>query len=299
MSINIANQPPKRPVPMPAPASSTPQHHPDRPFGHLPAGTIRVLQLTDTHLYADPAGALLGMTTLQSLDALLDLVRAEAVPADVLLATGDLVHDGSAAGYRLLAGRLGTLGCPALALPGNHDDPAVLGEVLRGPPVERIREARFGGWQILLLDSTVCGSDGGRLTTAELDWLNGALSASTADHSLVCLHHSPVPTGSDWLDTMALENAGEFFGMLDRCPRVRGVLFGHIHQTLEAERDGVRLLGSPSTCVQFAKVRPRFGVDPRPPGYRWLGLMPDGTIRSGVRRIAGPALAVQLDASGY
>ena len=284
---------------MPDTDPSTPPRDPGRPFEHLPAGSIRVLQITDTHLYADPAGALLGMTTLESLDAVLDLVRDESLPADVVLATGDLVHDGSAAGYRLLAGRLGALGCPTLALPGNHDDPGVLDQELATPPVERAREARFGAWQILLLDSTVPGSDGGLLATAELEWLDGALRAATAGYALVCLHHSPLPTGSDWLDTMALANAAELFAVLDRHPRVRGVLFGHIHQRLEAERNGVRIMGSPSTCVQFAKVRPRFGVDTQPPGYRWLGLLPDGTIRSGVRRVAGPVGTLDLAASGY
>jgi len=269
----------------------------DGPFAGLPAGTLRIVQTTDTHLFADPAGTLLGMTTLGSLDAVLDLVKAEALPADAVLATGDLVHDGSAAGYRLLRDRLAVLGCPVLALPGNHDDPAVLAEVLAAPPVARTRAIRLGGWQVLLLDSTVPGSDGGLLTDSELEWLDATLGADPM-HALVCLHHSPLPTGSDWLDTMALANADEFFAALDRHPRVRGVLFGHIHQTLEAERRGVRIMGSPSTCVQFAKVRPRFGVDSRPPGYRWLGLLPDGEIRSAVRRVAASG-SVQLDASGY
>jgi Icc protein len=284
------------PDPSPPPARAP---EPDRPFAGLPAGTARVVQLTDTHLFADPAGLLLGMNTLASLDAVIDRVRAEALPAEVALATGDLVHDGSEAGYRLLSNRLGSLGCPVLALPGNHDDPAVLGTVLTGPTVRHVREARFGDWQILLLDSTVPGSDGGALSPGELDWLDDALGTTATPHALVCLHHAPLPTGSEWLDTMILANADAFFAVLDRHARVRGVLFGHIHQTFEAERNGVRVLASPSTCVQFAKVRPRFGVDPRPPGYRWLGLAPDGTIHTGVRRLARPVAGLDLGAGGY
>lgn len=280
------------------PPVSEPRPEPGPPFADLPPGTVRVLQITDTHLFADPQGALLGMPTLRSLDAVLDLVRAEALPADLALATGDLVHDGSASGYRLLGERLAVLGCPTFALPGNHDDPVLLEAVLAAPPVQRRRETRCGDWQILLLDSTIPGSDGGRLPQSELDRLDAALGA-TPGHALVCLHHSPLATGSDWLDTMALTNADDFFGVLDRHPCVRGVLFGHIHQTLEAARNGVRIMGSPSTCVQFAKVRPRFGVDPRPPGYRWLGLLPDGGIRSGVRRVADAPGPLQLDAGGY
>lgn len=281
------------------PAAPETTQTPGPPLDGLPAGAVRVVQVTDTHLFADPGGALLGMNTLQSLDRVLELVRAEALPADVALATGDLVHDGSAAGYLVLAERLASLSCPALALPGNHDDPAVLAQLLAAPPVERVREAGFGNWRILLLDSTVPGSDGGLLAPAELEWLDAALGAEPAAHALVCLHHSPLPTGSDWLDTMVLDNADAFFATLDRHAQVRGVLFGHIHQTLEAERNGVRIMGSPSTCVQFAKVRPRFGVDPRPPGYRWLALLPDGAIRSGVRRVSGPLGPMALDARGY
>jgi Icc protein len=259
---------------------------------------VRLVQITDTHLYAEPRGALLGMVTLDSLDAVLDLVAGEALPADAVLATGDLVHDGSAAGYALLRERLGRLACPVLALPGNHDDPGTLAEMLSQAPVRRAREARFGGWQVLLLDSTVPGEDGGRLDEAELAWLDERLGSGSG-HALVCLHHSPLPTGSDWLDTMRLANADAFFAVLDRHPGVRGVLFGHIHQTLEATRNGVRIMGSPSTCVQFAKVRPRFGLDPRPPGYRWLALLPDGGIRSGVRRLSAPFGTVDLAAGGY
>jgi Icc protein len=267
-------------------------------FAGLPAGTVRVVQITDPHLYADPAGALLGVPTLESLDAVLALVRAEALPADAVIATGDLVHDGSPAGYARLCARLAGLGCPAYVLPGNHDDPAALRSATREPPVISCREARLGHWRLVFLDSTVPGQDGGRLSDAELAALDAALDAD-AGHTLVSLHHPPLPIGSAWLDGMALANADALFALLDRHPAVRGVLFGHIHQPFEAERNGVRLLGTPSTCVQFAAVRPRFGIDPAPAGYRWLGLLPDGGIATGVGRLAAPTGAVQLDARGY
>ena len=286
----MSSTPPSPPPPAEAPTQA--------PFADLPDGAVRLVQITDTHLYADPGGALLGMVTLDSLDAVVDLVAGEALPADAVLATGDLVHDGSAAGYALLRERLARLGCPVLALPGNHDDPTTLAAVLAQPPVTNAREARFADWHVLLLDSTVPGEDGGLLGEGELAWLDERLSSGPG-HSLVCLHHSPLPTGSDWLDTMRLANAEAFFAVLDRHPTVRGVLFGHIHQTLEATRNGVRIMGSPSTCVQFAKVRPRFGLDPRPPGYRWLALLPDGGIRSGVRRLSAAVGTVDLDAGGY
>jgi Icc protein len=264
----------------------------------LPAGTVRVVQITDPHLYAEPAGALLGVPTLESLDAVLALVRAEALPADAVIATGDLVHDGSPAGYARLCARLAGLGCPAYVLPGNHDDPATLRSATHEPPVISCREARLGHWRLVFLDSTVPGQDGGRLSDAELAALDAALDAGP-EHALVCLHHPPLPIGSDWLDGMALANAETLFRVLDRHTSVRGVVFGHIHQPFETTRNGVKLLGTPSTCVQFAAVRPSFRIDPAPAGYRWLGLLPDGGIATGVRRLAAQTSAVQLDARGY
>lgn len=267
-------------------------------YNGLPAGTVRVVQVTDPHLYAEPTGKLLGVPTQESLDAVLALVRAEALPADAVIATGDLVHDGSPAAYARLCAQLAGLGCPAYALPGNHDDPAALRAATREPPVTSRREIVLGNWRLVFLDSTVPGQDGGHLSEEELAALDAALGAG-AEHALVCLHHPPLPIGSDWLDGMALANAGALFRVLDHHASVRGVVFGHIHQPFETVRNGVKLLGTPSTCVQFAAVRPRFGIDPAPAGYRWLGLLPDGAIATGVRRLAAPTSAVQLDARGY
>jgi Icc protein len=49
-------------------------------------------------------------------------------------------------------------------------------------------------------DSYDPGCVGGRLTAAELERLDAELARS-ARHSMVCLHHHPVPMGSRWLDT--------------------------------------------------------------------------------------------------
>lgn len=257
-------------------------------YAGLPPGAVRLVQLTDTHLFADPAGTLLGVDTLASLDAVIALVRREALPADGVVATGDLVHDGSVAGYARLRERLSQLGCPCHLLPGNHDDAGRLAAAADALPVRCCREVRLADWTVVCLDSSVPGQDGGCLGASELGALDAALGRG-GRHALVCLHHPPVPIGSAWLDGMALADADELFAVIGRHPAVRGVVFGHVHQAFAGWRDGVRLLGAPSTCVQFATVRPRFGTDSRPPGYRWLGLCPDGTLATGVRRLAAPA----------
>ncbi len=49
-----------------------------------------MVQLTDTHLCKQHGGTLLGMDTDHSLQAVIDLVKAERPAIDLLLGTGDL-----------------------------------------------------------------------------------------------------------------------------------------------------------------------------------------------------------------
>ena len=262
-------------------------------------GIVRVLQLTDSHLYADPAGTLAGMNTLNAFDQVLAAAAPCAATADCVLATGDLVHDATPEGYGVMAERIQRLGRPVYCLPGNHDIPDVMEESLNQGLVSTPKSARFGGWLIVLLDSTLPGRPGGALSAVELARLQSLLDAHADHHVLVSLHHQPVPIGSGWMDRMALANPAPFFEIIDGHSGVRGILWGHIHQTFEAERAGVRLMGSPSTCIQFTPGRARFGIDRVAPGYRWLDLHPDGRIRSGVERIAAIPAGIDMETAGY
>ena len=55
-----------------------------------PVQPLRVVQLSDFHLFADTDGKLLGLNTQFSLEAVLDRVRREQPDMDLILATGDL-----------------------------------------------------------------------------------------------------------------------------------------------------------------------------------------------------------------
>ena len=269
-----------------------------RPFANLPPGTLRVAQVTDPHLYADPSGCLLGLNTLESFDRILDMARSLA-PLDTVLVTGDLVHDGSPVGYAHLRRRLARLQVPTYCLAGNHDLPAVMRSVVHRGKVQVTTSAQLKGWSLVFLNSTLPDNDGGHLSDQELENLANSLNAHPDKPTLVCLHHHPVPVGSAWMDTMALDNPERFFDIIDRHPQVWAILWGHIHQEFEAQRKGVRLIGSPSTCIQFTPGQDEFGVDPLPPGFRWLALLPDGQIRTGVERLAACPAEIDLRSAGY
>lgn len=248
----------------------------------------RLVQITDLHLCEQPGDLLeAGINTDDRLAQGLGLVQR--LRPDWIVATGDLAQDPVEQTYQRLRRAFAPLTAPVYALPGNHDEPALLGRLLGtadGRPHKRVTR---GNWQLLLLDSTSNSHPHrGHLDGKELRWLDRTL-ASTADyHSLICLHHHPLPVGSAWMDRIALGNSDEFLGCLDRHRQVRGVVFGHVHQAFESERNGVRYFGTPSTALQFVPGCDRLAIDDLPPAVRYFDLHADGLIQSAVEYTADP-----------
>jgi Icc protein len=116
------------------------------------------------------------------------------------------------------------------------------------------------------------------LSEESLGFLDDALARFADSHVLVVLHHHPVPVGSAWLDSIRLMNGPELLQAVARHRNVRGMLWGHVHQSFDGMHDGVAMMSTPSTCFQFVPGRDDFAIDERPPGYRWLHLYPDGRI---------------------
>jgi Icc protein len=137
-----------------------------------------------------------------------------------------------------------------------------------------------------MLDSVVAGEAHGHLPQAELARLEQALASAGQRHVMVCLHHHPVQMASRWLDTVRLQNSSDFFGIVDRCPQVRAISWGHVHQQFDVRRKGVRLLAVPSTCAQFTPYSDNFAVDTQShPGYRRFALHTDGAIETEIVRV--------------
>ncbi|MDX1734631.1 MAG: 3',5'-cyclic-AMP phosphodiesterase [Halioglobus sp.] len=262
--------------------------------------TVSVLQITDTHLCADRGGTLLGMDTDHSLQAVIDLARRERPDADLVLATGDLADGGSPAAYGRLNDYFAQFSCPSFWLPGNHDDRDAMASECGGRS-QMGQEIRAGSWQVVMLDSQIPGEVGGELGADELARLDAALAEAAGDglHSLVVLHHHPVLIDCAWLDEQIVADREAFFATLDRYRGVRAVLWGHVHQEIDARHRDVRLLATPSTCVQFAPGSGDFAAEDQPPGYRWLDLHADGTLSTGTSRVRDVQFTVDLDGGGY
>jgi len=237
---------------------------------------VRIVQVSDCHLPADPRRRYRGINPRLNLEAL--LVKIEAIRPDLLLLTGDLSDDGSRASYLALRSIFGSLETPVLALPGNHDDPALLETTFPGSPVGGISVSDHGAWQIVRLDSCMPGRPEGRIGDRAITELEEHLSRHADRPQLVALHHQPIAIGTPWIDRFPLLNPQPLLQAIDRCPAVKAVVWGHIHQEFIDTRNGTVMMGGPSSAINTVPGVEKFTPDSFGPACRWLKLNGDHTL---------------------
>ncbi|HDU8696741.1 TPA: 3',5'-cyclic-AMP phosphodiesterase [Morganella morganii subsp. morganii] len=243
---------------------------------HLPVANgaaVRILQITDTHLFAGETDTLLGINTLHSYHAVLDAIVKQQLPADLIVATGDLVQDQSTRAYQRFTDGIARLPAPCVWLPGNHDYQPSMAQELAAAGISPSKQVLLGDqWQILLLDSQVQSVPHGELSDDQLIWLDNCLAQQPDRHTVVMLHHHPLASGCTWLDQHSLRNSHMLAEVLTRYQNIEGILCGHIHQDLDVMWNGIRMLATPSTCVQFKPHCTNFTLDTAAPGWRYLEL---------------------------
>jgi len=258
----------------------------------------KFIQITDCHLFAEPEGKLLGMDTQFSLDAVLQQMHQQTSDVDFFLCTGDLSQDGSLASYERLKKQIELDGKPQYWIPGNHDHRSNMLKVV-SENKEMVSVIKKGNWQIIMLDSQVPGSVFGNLAQSQLDIVKNALTTDPTSHTMLVMHHQPIPMGCEWLDNQQIKNSNALLDIVQQHKNVKVVLWGHVHQDTDREIDGVRFISTPSTCVQFEPKSDDFGVDSRGPGYRWMELHDDGTIKTAVSRVEDIEFEIDYSIKGY
>lgn len=241
---------------------------------------VRVLQVTDPHLFADAESSLRGTATHSSLTRVIAAIRADEWHADLVAMTGDLIQDDSREAYDRFCELMRPLQLPVYCVPGNHDVRDLMRDAVSQPPFHYCDSLHTGNWLITGIDSCVDGEAGGRVNDDEMAKLEKILATTAAEHVLICLHHPPLPVGCKWLDEVGLKNGEEFLSLISQTSKVRAAIFGHVHQEFFAERNSIRIIGTPATCRQFKPGSDEFALDDNPPAYRRIELHADGSVNT-------------------
>jgi 3',5'-cyclic AMP phosphodiesterase CpdA len=172
-------------------------------------------------------------------------------PVDAVLVTGDVADHGAVEEYQE-ARRMLRAPAPVLLCPGNHDRRTGFRRVLLGDPdggdgpVNQVHQ--LDGVTVLLCDSTVPGSDGGRLDDETVAWLEDTLAAAPDQPALVAMHHPPVALGIPFVDAIRQAQAHRLEAVLARHRQVVAVLCGHAHTAASTWFAGRQLLVAPGVA---------------------------------------------------
>lgn len=264
-------------------------------FNQQHADYLTLVQISDLHLFDDDTALYNGINPATQLQQLLKMIKYE-LPADGLMVTGDLLQQPSATGYERLFATLAGLELPMVAIAGNHDVTLELDGHLpffqrRHVPIEadkrlvNCHKITSQYWDILCLNSSVCGQVYGFFEQATLDWLSDSLAESDRP-CIIIAHHPMLLVGSQWIDQHTLKNSDAFWAVVKPFAyRLKGIFVGHVHQELQLIKHGIPLFTCPASSAQFLPFSDDYAIDTVPAGLRWLTLYNNAMLATGIKRV--------------
>lgn len=218
-----------------------------------------IAQITDIHIGFDPDNP--AEYNRKRLDEVLDVLIEGPNRPDLLLATGDLTDRGDDDSYRRLATAFSRCPFPVWPSVGNHD-------------LRDAFHARFPGFddgngfvqytielpelRLVTIDTLEEGRHGGAFCPQRAAWLDAELSKDMVKPTYVVMHHPPVESGIEWMNTDPHEPwVASFTDVVRRHPQVRGLICGHLHRSVTVAWEG-------RTVAICSSTAPQVSLDLRP-----------------------------------
>jgi len=177
---------------------------------------------------------------------------------DLVIVSGDLVDEGTAAEYATVRRALGAVRQPILAIPGNHDEReafrACFADHCHLPTMGPLHFAvgDKGPVRVLGLDVTVPGRHHGELTDEAGSWLEATLAEEPERPTIVMMHQPPIASGIACIDAYNCREGRRLEALLQRHPQVERLLCGHLHRFMQVRFGGTMLVTAPSTTTAIA-----------------------------------------------
>lgn len=258
---------------------------------------LLIAQITDMHVLAPGLLAFGLIDTGARLSACVARINSLQQVPDLVVATGDLVNEGSLAEYRRLRELLSPLQAPCFLIPGNHDDRRNLRDVFTDHDYLR-RDPEFIRYviddypvRIIAIDTVVPGEAQGLVDGPRLSWLAERLDEDRQRPTIILMHHPPFDTGIVHMDGMKCFGADALADVIAANPQVERILCGHVHRTIQRRFAGTTAMIAPSTAFQVAldldPLAPARWTD-EPAGFALHHWSPAGGLSSHVCTVTDP-----------
>ena len=215
-------------------------------------------QITDLHIKTPGRLAYGRVDTAAHLAAAVAHLNALDPRPRLVVASGDLVDNGTAEEYAHLRSLLAPLEIPVVLMPGNHDNRAALRAAFPDHPYlaegdAYLHHARdLGPVRLICLDTLRDDSHWGAFDTPRADWLRARLAEAPDRQTVIVAHHPPFRTGMHSHDTNRMLGRDQLAEIIRDNPQVSLMLTGHLHRMMAVPWGGITAMCLSSTAHQAA-----------------------------------------------
>ncbi len=202
----------------------------------------RIFQISDPHIVPYGQLAYGQVDTAAALTRCVETINQclpDVGPVDMAIVTGDLTDFGTQEEYHRFRTLMEPLEIPYRAVPGNHDDVPNMRECFADQswmptdgPINWLSE--FADLTMIGLDSSAEGQAHGHLTETTLAFLKSTLDTHQGQRVIVALHHPPILTGIEKMDTQNLRESRELESILSGYDGELRLTCGHVHRNIVA-----------------------------------------------------------------
>jgi Icc protein len=217
-----------------------------------------IAQISDTHIAVDTLDAEQRVRDFERTIADIDIL--DPAP-DVIVHTGDIVHNGRPDEYARAAAILAKARAPVFVIPGNKDERTNLRAAFAGDgylaPDSDFVDYTIEDYPVRLIaiDTLNSGSNRGGFCRARANRLIDMIDAETSKPIAVLAHHPPfeVPVGPDPLNFETPEMMARLQQALQHSGRVVAVISGHVHRGTSGQVGRIPATVMPSVATTLRK----------------------------------------------
>ena len=194
-----------------------------------------IAHISDTHLAFDTPDA---ERRLRDFASTIADINALDPPTDVIVHSGDIVHNGRQEEYAQAVALLAKARAPVYVLPGNKDDRTNLRAAFSAggylTPISEFIDYAIEDYpvQLIALDTLSPGNGRGDFRCEQVDHLTKLIGSESNKPIAVFTHHPPfeVTVGPDRFHFETMESMARLREALQCYERVIAVFSGHVHR---------------------------------------------------------------------
>lgn len=185
------------------------------------------------------------------------IAHLNTLSPDLIVITGDLVHNVHLVEYQRLQAMLQPLKMPVYLIPGNHDSRALIREVFSTHtylPTAGFLQYTVEDYpvRLIMLDTNVPGEGHGELDAERLDWLDQQLAQQPNRPTILFMHHPPFTTGIELMDSYGLTGLQGLETIVKKYDCIQRIGCGHLHRPIQKLWAGTLAYTVPSPVHQVS-----------------------------------------------